>query len=76
MGATRRQYSNFTTPYLLIQSGNDKLVDPFACLDLEHLSPSQDKTTVLIYDMWHAIWLDDYAHDVIQIMEEWLEVRI
>ena len=76
MGHTRKQYSKFTTPYLLVQSGSDKLVDPFAFLDLEHQSPAKDKTTVIIYDMWHAIWLDDYVNDVIMIMEEWLEERV
>jgi len=34
MNKTRRLYKNFTAPYLCIQSGSDKLVDPFACLDL------------------------------------------
>ena len=76
MGKTRKEYSNFMTPYLMIQSGSDKLVDPFAALDLEKLSPSRDKTTVIIYDMWHAIWLDDYVGDVTGIMQEWLEERI
>lgn len=34
MGQTKRLYSKFKAPYLLVQSGSDKLVDPFACLDL------------------------------------------
>jgi alpha-beta hydrolase superfamily lysophospholipase len=76
MAHTRKQYSKFSTPYLVIQSGKDKLVDPFACLDLEELSPALDKTTVIIYDMWHAIWLDDHATDAIMIMQEWLEERV
>ena len=65
MRRTHREYSKFSTPYLLIQSGSDKLVDPFACLDLEEKSPSKDKRTVIIYGMWHAIWLDDHSPDVI-----------
>ena len=47
-------------------------MDPFACFDLEEQSPCIDKTTIMIYDMWHAIWLEDYVSDVILIMEEWL----
>ena len=72
MAQTRKQYKNLRAPYLLIQSGSDKLVDPFACLDLEKASPSDDKTTVIIHDMWHAIWLDDHVHDIAKIVQEWL----
>ena len=76
MGHLRKKYCKFITPYLCVQSASDKLVDPFACLDLEEQSPGKDKTTVIIYDMWHAIWLDDHVYDVIQIVEEWLEERV
>lgn len=75
MGQTKKAYGKFRTPYLLVQSGSDKLVDPFACLDLEAESQSPDKTTVIIHDMWHAIWLDDHAADVINIVREWLAER-
>ena len=30
-----REFKKFNNPYLLVQSGSDKLVDPFACFDLE-----------------------------------------
>ena len=63
-------------PYLVVQSGSDKIVDPFACLDLEEVSPSKDKTTVIIGDMWHAVWFDDHVYDVIQIVEEWILERV
>lgn len=72
MGKTKKMYKQLTTPYLLVQSGCDKLVDPFACLDLEQQSPSKDKTTVIINDMWHAVWFDDHVYDVIKIIDEWL----
>lgn len=76
MGKTKNSYRQFRTPYLLIQSGSDKLVDPFACLDLEAQCQSTDKTTVIIHDMWHAIWLDDHVMDVINIIREWLNERV
>lgn len=68
MNKTKRMYSKLMSPYLVVQSGTDKLVDPFACLDLERLSPSQDKTTVIINGMWHAVWFDDHVYDVIRII--------
>lgn len=73
MGKTKKLYKELSSPYLLIQSGSDKLVDPFACLDLQKASPSSDKTTVIIHGMWHAVWFDDYVYDVIKIVQEWLE---
>jgi alpha-beta hydrolase superfamily lysophospholipase len=70
-----KQFKNLETPYLLVQSGTDKLVDPFLSVDLDKLSPSKDKTTVLIHDMWHNVWFDDKKDDVMRIIEEWLEER-
>lgn len=43
-------------PYLLIQSGKDKLVDLFAPLDLEDKAQTKDKTTVYYKDMWHSVY--------------------
>lgn len=65
---TTRLFKQLNSPYLLIQSGSDKLVDPFACLDLEKVSPSSDKTIVIIHGMWHAVWFDDHVYDVIRIV--------
>ena len=62
-------------PYLFIQSGNDKLIDPFQAINIEDTSPSKDKKTVIIFEMWHSIWFDDKAGDVIKIIEEWLDSR-
>ncbi len=58
-----------------MQSGIDKLVDPFLSVDLDKVSPSKDKTTVVIHDMWHNLWFDDKKEDVMNIVEEWLEER-
>ncbi len=63
-----KQFKHLQTPYLIVQSGMDKLIDPFLAIDLEKFSPSKDKTTVLIYDMWHNVWMDDKKEDVIKIV--------
>lgn len=54
-----KQFRQLEKPYLLVQSGTDKLCDPFLAIDLERVSPSKDKTTVIIHDMWHNVWFDD-----------------
>lgn len=73
MQSTSRKYNQLSAPYLLVQAGSDKLVDPFACLDLEAASPSSDKTTVLVHGMWHAVWFDDHLYDVVRVVGEWLD---
>lgn len=53
------QYASLTTPYLLIQSGVDKMVDLFAPLDLELQANVQDKTTIYCKDMWHSVFSEE-----------------
>lgn len=48
-------YTLMKTPYITFQAGTEKLVDTFAGLDLEEISPSPDKTTIFIETMWHAV---------------------
>lgn len=49
-------WSKFTNPYILIQSGTDKLIDPFAAVDFEKQCGSKDKTVIYCKDMWHSIF--------------------
>ena len=65
MRVSKKKYSEFKTPYLLIQSGTDKLLNPFQALNFEKKSESQDKTTVIIRDMWHSAYFDDHIKEVI-----------
>lgn len=43
---SEKTFSQFHTPFVVIQGGIDKLVDPFAAFDLEKESPSKDKTLI------------------------------
>jgi hypothetical protein len=47
-----------THPYLFIQSGTDKIVDPFVIRDFDKLSKSEDKTHYFSQDMWHSCCFD------------------
>jgi hypothetical protein len=42
----------------MIQSGVDKLVDPFLAIDLERKSKTNDKHTIYCKDMWHTVWFE------------------
>jgi alpha-beta hydrolase superfamily lysophospholipase len=48
-------YKQLNTPYILFQAGVEKLVDPFAPLDLEDECQVKDKTTLYCENMWHAV---------------------
>ena len=52
---TPKLFKKFKAPYILFQGGVDKIVDPFAPIDLERECKSTDKTTVYFKNMWHSI---------------------
>lgn len=57
MEEIEKEYHLFEASYIAFQAGVDKLVDPFAPLDLERACRSKDKTTVYMKDMWHSIYM-------------------
>lgn len=69
-------YHLFDTPYILFQSGVDKLVDPFAAIDLERACKVKDKTTIYMKDMWHSIFMEEGIEHVVNLAIEWLQQRI
>jgi alpha-beta hydrolase superfamily lysophospholipase len=61
---------------VLFQAGVDKLVDPFAPLDLERACRTKDKTTIYMKDMWHSIYMEEGIKHVVDLALEWLQQRI
>lgn len=59
MEETSKEWAEFKLPYLMIQSGVDKLVDPFLAVDFEKECKSTDKTVIYCKDMWHAVFGED-----------------
>ena len=76
MEETEVRWKDFKTPYVLIQSGCDKLVDPFQAIDFEEASSSADKTVIYCKDMWHAVFSEEEMPEVTKILARWLEKRI
>jgi acylglycerol lipase len=72
----RKNYNRLETPYLLFQGGRDKVVDPFACVDLENESPSKDKTTVIYKEMWHEIPYEPEYEEICHLSAKWLKLRV
>jgi esterase/lipase len=53
------EWDKFTSPFILIQSGMDKSVDPFLGIDFEKACKSKDKTVIYFKDMWHTVFAED-----------------
>ena len=56
MEEIEREWHKFSSPFILIQSGVDKLVDPFLGIDFEKACKSKDKTVIYFKDMWHGLF--------------------
>lgn len=56
MEEIENEWNQFSLPFLLIQSGVDKIIDPFLGIDFEKESPSLDKTVIYWKDMWHSVY--------------------
>jgi len=51
-------FEKFGLPFLCIQAGKDKLVDPSLAEELKARSPSTDKEVLVYPDAWHNIYLE------------------
>ena len=59
MDEISQQFKELKTPYIIFQAGVDKMVDPFAPLDLEESCQSPDKTTIYCENMWHSVLAEE-----------------
>jgi acylglycerol lipase len=58
MDSSPASFKNYRCPFLIIQGGLDKLVNPMVAFDLFTQSPlpEKDKDILFYYNMWHDIW--------------------
>ena len=60
----------------MVMGGSDKIVDPFAAVDLDARCKSTDKTTYLSKDMWHYIPLEpEFVTEILPLMAKWINDR-
>jgi alpha-beta hydrolase superfamily lysophospholipase len=69
-------FKKLSTPYIIFQGGVDKYIDPFAAIDLERESQTQDKTTVIYKDMWHEVHHEAEYEEICQMSADWLNPRL
>ena len=60
----------------MIQSGIDKAIDVFGPIDLEKESPSKDKTTIYVKDMWHLVFVEKEMPEISLIVADWVRERM
>jgi esterase/lipase len=65
-----------TTPFLCLAAGVEKLVDPFAALELGERSRAEDKRVVYCEDMWHVMTEEEQIDGVGWHCAHWLKERL
>lgn len=79
MNAANEIYASFekvTTPFLCLAAGVEKLLDPFAALDLEERSPAEDKRVIYCEEMWHVVTEEADVVGLAWHCAEWLKERV
>lgn len=71
-----KEVVKFKLPYLFVQSGSDKVVDPFAIVDFDRDCQSDDKTHFFAKDMWHTCCFDRDFEEMVPEIIRWLKVRL
>ena len=75
MEEIEKEWEKFTLPYILVQSGVDKMIDPFVGIDFEKGCSSKDGTIIYCKEMWHAIFGEDELPEIVKIIEKWMQER-
>ncbi|KAM3131417.1 hypothetical protein pb186bvf_016489 [Paramecium bursaria] len=69
-------YNQLRTPWLCVQGGLDKLVDPDLAEELHIKSPAEDKTVLYYDNMWHDVWHEEEIYDILPKVVEWVRLRL
>jgi acylglycerol lipase len=71
-------FKYYKSPFLVIQGGLDKLVNPSVAFELfaRSSTPVEDKDILFYENMWHDIWHEDEIGEIIEKIGEWLEHRL
>jgi acylglycerol lipase len=65
-----------TLPIIIVQGGDDKLVDPAGAQMLYDMASSTDKTLEIYHGMYHEVFNEPNRLRVLKDVETWLETHI
>jgi alpha-beta hydrolase superfamily lysophospholipase len=68
--------ARITTPFIVVQGSEDKLVDPGGARMLYERAGSQDKTLKLYEGLYHEVFNEPERERVLQDVETWLAARV
>ncbi|EGR33123.1 hypothetical protein IMG5_061220 [Ichthyophthirius multifiliis] len=69
-------YKDYKARFLCLTAGKDKLVDPLLGFQLNHESPSEDKTHIFYNNCWHNMWKEQEIYEMNQVVADWILKRI
>ena len=78
MDASPATFHNYRCPFLIVQGGLDKLVNPMVAFELYQRSPlaEEDKDILFYENMWHDIWHEPEIHEIIEHIHNWIIKRL
>ena len=65
-----------TLPIIIVQGGDDKLVDPAGAHMLHDMASSKDKTLEIYTGMYHEVFNEPNRFRVLKDVETWIEARL
>lgn len=72
----RRNFDQFTTPFVIAVGAMDKLVEPEACVDFYEKSPAKDKNLLFSPTMWHGVFHEEEFEEISIYLSKWVNDRI
>jgi len=76
MSEAHAKLGNVTAPYLLLQGGGDKVVNPLGAFDAMERTQSTDKEFLYYPQTWHDFWHEPEIFDALEKTTEWMLARI
>jgi acylglycerol lipase len=71
-------FKDYNSPFMIVQGGLDKLVNPDVAFELFARSRTapEDKEILFYENMWHDIWHEDEIGEICVKMAEWINIRL
>jgi acylglycerol lipase len=78
MDSSPATFHNYKCPFLIVQGGCDKLVNPMVAFELFQFSPlPEEEKDILFYEgMWHDIWHEPEIWEIVNHVINWIENKI
>ena len=74
--STVENFNKFDKDFFCIQGEIDKVVNGFKVFQLERGARGRIKDVVVVEGLWHSLWFDQGADEVIEGVRDWILERI